>query len=500
MATYEITAPNGQKYEITAPEGATEQQILEYAQQQFSSQAAQEPPKKRSVTEELVRQLGLTARAGYEAFTAPATAVLEAGRGVYNLLAPESAQIPSFYQAQNAGLSAIGLPQPENLTERAVQAGTQSMLGTAGLARMAPNVPAFASNLSQQIPASAVAGLTSQPAAEITKEFTGSDLAATLAGVGVGAITASGTAKTISAIESGKTPLYTIDQIKQRASQSYRQMDEAGIAIKPLSAKNMVNNIRQRLDDANMIQGTDQAKELNARLNQIDTIIGDTRVDFNKMEKIRGIINDLRMSKDADIRRLGGVALGEVDNYITSLTGKDLIAGQKSVGEAVKAVVSARKDWRNASRATVLEDALDVASAKALDPKASESELIRRGFINIAADKNKMNMFNTQEQNIIKSVAKGGSLDGLLTFASQFSPLRSKLAAAGGAVAYTQSPVLAGTVAGGGLAADITQGLLRRRAAEQAVRQIASGVAPTRAAAGSVPGLFTGIFGPYTEQ
>jgi hypothetical protein len=466
------------------------------AQEQEEAQTAEQP----GFVGQLGRQLGLTGRALYETFTAPATAVLEAGRGAYNLLAPESAQMPSFYQAQSAGLSALGLPEPATRTERAVQAGVQSMAGAAGLARFAPTVPALSSNLAQQIPAAGVAGATAQPTSEVVSEFTGSPVAGILAGIGMGAITAGGTAKVISAIEAGKTPLLSIEQIKQRASQSYRKMDEAGISIKPLSAKNMVSKVRQSLDDANMVQGTDQAKELNARLAQIDNIIGETRVDFNKLEKIRGIINDLRLSRDPDTRRLGSIALGEVDNYITSLAPKDLIAGQKNVGAAIKDVVSARKDWRNASRASALEDALDTAAIKALDPKASESELIRRGFINLANDKNRMKLFTKQEQNIIQSVAKGGSTDKILTFAAQFSPLRSKLAAAGGAVAYTQSPALAGTVAGGGLAADIAQGLLRRRAAEQAVRQIASGVTPPTAASGTVPGLFTGIFGPYTEQ
>lgn len=36
MATYEITAPDGSTYEVTAPDDATEQQVMAYAQQNFS--------------------------------------------------------------------------------------------------------------------------------------------------------------------------------------------------------------------------------------------------------------------------------------------------------------------------------------------------------------------------------------------------------------------------------------------------------------------------------
>jgi len=246
-----------------------------------------------------------------------------------------------------------------------------------------------------------------------------------------------------------------------------------------------------------MVPGTAQADSVNATLNKVNTIISQQPqgVSFTALEKIRSTLNDLRMSKDADISRLGGIAVSRVDDYISNLTGKDIIAGKAGLDDAVKNVMSARKDWRNASRASVLDDALNTAEAKTLDPKASESELIRRGFINIAANKDKMNLFNKTEQNIIKSVAQGGTLDPVLTLAAQFSPLRSKLAAAGGAYAFTQAPVATTAVAGTGLTADLLQGALRRRAAQQAVKQIASGAQAPAPNLGYV-GLLTGGLNP----
>jgi hypothetical protein len=268
-------------------------------------------------------------------------------------------------------------------------------------------------------------------------------------------------------------------EVKQRASKSYQAMDDAGVVLKPTSTQGMLTDIKTALDDARMVKGTAQATELNARIAQVQSMIDKNGVSFTAFEKMRGIFNDLKTSKDPDIRRLGGIAVNKIDNYISNVNGKDLIAGQGGIDKAVASVVSARKDWRNASRASILDDALNVAEARALDPKASESELIRRGFINIAADKNKMNAFTKNEQNIIKSVAKGGSLDPLLSSLARFSPLRSQLVTAGAIPAYTQMPATTMAVLGGGLAADVGQGMLRSRAAQQAVRQIASGAVPT---------------------
>jgi hypothetical protein len=467
----------------------------------LQTQEPQQPaPQKRSMVDELGRQIGLTGRAAYEAFTSPALAVLEAGRGAYNLgaqaLGSES-RIPSFAQAQSQMLGKV-LPTPETTTERAVQAGTQAMASTAGLAKLAPSVPALASDMARQIPSAAVAGLVSQPVAEKVKDITGSDLAALVAGVGFGTVGAATTGKVLSATAPGKAPLFTMEEVKKRASDSYNKMDSQGVSIQPKSTLNLVDDIKVALDtEGRMIPATDQANSVNATLAQVTKIINQQPqgVSFTALEKIRSTLNDLRMSSDADISRLGGIAVSKVDDYISNLSGKDILSGKAGLDAAVKNVMSARKDWRNASRASVLDDALNVAEAKKLDPKASESELIRRGFINIAANKDKMNLFNKTEQNIIKSVAQGGTLDPVLTLAAQFSPLRSKLAAAGGAYAFTQAPMATTAVAGTGLTADLLQGALRRRAAQQAVKQIASGAQAPAPNLGYV-GLLTGGLNP----
>lgn len=485
------------------PDGTTKDQVLaKYnAMSGKSAAPAAQEPKQRSIPDEIARQVGLTGRAAYEAFTSPATMVLEAVRGGVNLGAEalgSDYRMASPAAAQSQMLSKV-LPTPENATERAVQAGTQAMVSTAGMAKLAPQVPALAADMARQIPTAAIAGTAAQPAAEVVKDFTGSDLAATIAGIGVGAITAAGAGKAMSALETGKKPIYTMQEVKDRATQSYAAMDDAGVTIKPTSVKGLVNNIKQGLTDARMVAGSDSAKEVMASLNQVNKMIGNKEVSFAALDKMRQTLNDLKANPNKDISRLGSVAIEKVDDYISNLSGKDIIAGKDGIDKAVSSVMSARKDWRNASRASVLDDALNVAEAKALDPKASESELIRRGFINIYSNKDKMKLFNKTEQNIIKSVAKGGPLDPLLSVAARFSPLRSQLAAAGAGYGVTQYPITAASIAGGGLAADVLQGALRKRAAQSAVKQIASGAeapAPNLA----YRGLLSGVLNPPQGQ
>lgn len=458
-----------------------------------------EAPKQRSLLDELGRQVGLTARAGYEAFTSPATMALEAVRGGVNLGAQalgSDYRMASPAAAQSQMLSNV-LPTPENATERAVQAGTQAMASTAGMAKLAPNVPALAQDLIRQVPTAAASGLVAQPTAEVVKEVTGSDTAATIAGILSGTVAAAAVGK---GIDYKYRPRETIAQVKDKAAQSYAAVDEAGITLKPDSVQGMFKNIGAALDDARMVPGTDSAKEVTARLTEMARVVGDSpSLPFSSLDKMRAMLNDLKGSKDADVRRLGGVAVAKIDDYISNVTGKDIVAGKDGIDKAVKDIMSARKDWRNASKAQTLEDALNVAEAKALDPKASESELIRRGMINIAANKDKMRLFTTAEQNIIKSVAKGGPFDKILSMVARFSPLRSQLAAAGGAAVYTQSPTAALTMSGAGLSADLLQSYLRKQAATRGIQEIAAGATP-RAPNLAYRGLLGGALNPPEGQ
>ena len=495
----DIELPNGVVIQ-DIPEGMTKGQIMAQAVRNglatpedfgFKTQPTaqpQQPAQQPSMKQELGRQAGLFGRAAYEGITAPATTVLEGLRSAYNLganVVGSPSRLPSVAQAQGQMLTKAGLPEPQGMLERAVQTGTQAMMGTGTVAALAPKVPALAANLAQQIPASGAAGLAAQPAAEVTKEALsgvlgeqGSDIAATIAAMGVGAKVGQKVGGMVSTGEKAPT-LYTMEEVKQRATRSYNSLDSAGVYIKPKSALGMVDDIEKNLN-SNQYIPQNEPKVANT-LSKMRDIVGDRFVSFPKLEELRKMANNLRSDTDPNTRRLGNVMIDSVDNYITKLNGNDVFAGAGKLDEAVKNVMSARKDWRNQSRAEILQDALSTAEGKALDPRASESELIRRGFINIAANKNKMSLFDEAEQNVIKSVAKGGPQDKLLTGLGAFSPLRAKFVTGGimGAVGTQSLPIALG-MAGAGLTADKLQSVLRRRAAELAVKQIASGASPSQ--------------------
>ena len=477
MATYVVTAPDGKEYEITAPEGASQEEVLAYAQRNFAQAAKPE----RSMLQEAGRQIGLTARAGITGLTSiPAMMADPVAAAINQAAGRKVMDLPS--QGIQKLMTAAGLPAPEGALESAVQTGAAAMAGVpaqAGLAAGKEVLKPLTQNLLQQTAAAGAGGMAAQAASDVVREATESPLAGVIAGLAAGGLAGSLAAKGATAASTERAPLVTLEEIKRRAQQAYSSVEQQGVSIKPKSVLDNFNEIEGKLIKENFNPKLDTHKPVAQVLEQVRDMVGSQRVSFTKLEQMRSALNELKNSKEAATRKYAGQAVAELDAYVANLTGKDIITGKENVGAAIKAVQSARKDWRNLSRATVLEDALNVAEARALDPKASEGELIRRQLINLASNKDKMRVFNERERNAIKSVASGPAADPLLSLLARFNPERSQLVTAGTAFAAGTNPAAAAAVSGAGYAADKLQGLLRGRAANQLLSDIAQGALPT---------------------
>lgn len=469
MPTFIVTAPDGKEYEITAPEGATQEQVLQYAQANFSRMAPkQEEPGLRS---KILRQVGLATRAGITGVAAVPAMLAEPFA--------MAAGVPNQMGRLQSALTQLGLPEPATGLERAVQAGTSAMVGVPTQAALAGGSALLAplrQNLGTQVAVAAPAGTAAQAAGEQVTEMTESPVAGLVAGFLAGTAAGKGAARGVSATTDRRPPSMTLDEIKQRAQQQYRVMQDQGVAVKPQSVLSAFDDIEANLRKSGFDPAVvDTHKPVFQQLQSLRNAVGTQRVPFERLEKMRGQLTDLRSSGDAATRKFAGQAVAELDNYIASLSPRDIMAQKGSVDEAVKAVANARQDWRNMSKASILEDALNTAEAKALDPKASEGEILRRQLINLASNKNKMRQFSEPEQAAIRKAAKGGSLDPILSFAARFNPERSQLVAAGTVGAGMANPALGVGVGLGGFAADKALGALRRQAAERLVRDVASG-------------------------
>lgn len=441
----------------------------------------QTQPQAPTFTDQLGRQAGLATRAIVTGLSSPANAVFDFGSAVFNVGAnllgsPNRMRYAS--QEQQKGLTALGLPEPQTGMEKAAQVGMQALTTAGGMAAVAPKT-IFGADLVRQLPAATAAPMVAQPVAETTKEITGSDLAAMIAALGVSGVVGKTTGDVAGRFATGKQPQVTMADVQQKASRAYTKVSDQGIELSNQNATSLVDKIRNKLDSADFVP--ENAVPVANILKKYESIAQRGNVSFDNVEQMRRLANGLKGDPDKNVRRLANEMITAIDDHVATLSPNDVIAGKGGIDVAVKTIMEARKDFRNLSRASTLENILNVAEAKALNPSASESELIRQGFINLASNKNKMALFSKDEQNAIKAVAKGSSIDPLLTLMAKFNPQRSQLVT-GGAVGFgVSSPETlqySVPIAVGGYGADKLQALLRKQAADKAIGGLLTGKTP----------------------
>lgn len=196
MAKYQITGPDGKAFEVTAPDGASEQDVLAYAQRSFKMAAAPKPTKPfgqdlGDAIADVPRQAVLTAR--YVAEGLGDTFDTFVGNPLRTLAAPVLGNKPTA-RTGAALADAVGLPQPRTSTERIVGdasrlvAGGAGMLGAAGKAAQGLTGTAqaaarmLAANPAQQLGSAGAAGL----AGGYTRETGGGDAAQLVASLAAG--------------------------------------------------------------------------------------------------------------------------------------------------------------------------------------------------------------------------------------------------------------------------------------------------------------------------
>ena len=435
-----------------------------------------EQPEESSMLGEIGRQVGLTARGAITGLTALPGMVADAPVTIANQF---GANLPLPSEAQQQLMTRAGLPEPQNQMERAVQAGVGAMTGVGAEAALAKSIGTQAlAPLTQQLGSQTAAAGIAAPIATVVSEDVGqqteSSVASIAAGIAAGVLSGGAAAKAIKMGQPIPTPI-TIQEVKNQGTEGFNAVAQAGITVKPLSALGIVSKMRKDLDEFNFNPELDNHKPIATLLKQYERQIGQQRVKFVTLEQMRRAANQMKTSNDPVTKLLAGSLVNSMDTALSRIKPTDVITGGQDVKGALKTLVEARANWKVSSRAQILEDVLDIANKKADDPKASESELIRRGLISLSTSKKRMALFNTEEQKAIRQAANSGAKDALLSFVARFNPQRSQLIAAGTGGAFFIDPVSALLVAGTGYGADKMQTAMRTKKTQELITGMLSG-------------------------
>lgn len=265
MPAYQVTSPDGKTFEITAPDGASQEQVLAYAQAQWASVPAEKPAavKAGASLNEIPRQLGLTARYGLEGVPQALELFTEPLR---KYVTDPLAQAVTGTKQHGRSLSGmgvdmadrLGLPKPQGANERVIGDASRLVAGAGGigaLGKVAAASPGmlgqagkmFSQNMGQQAISAGAAG----GAAGASREAGGTPGQQAIAGLAAGVLAPtaigaikSGSMKAASAIRNEFAPR-AMDAVDNQINLTLRRsgVDWAGIDERTRQA--VRNDVRQ---------------------------------------------------------------------------------------------------------------------------------------------------------------------------------------------------------------------------------------------------------------
>lgn len=443
MPTYEITIPGSGTYEVKSDRNLTDTEAYNYALSQAQP---------RGAVEQFVRGAGLAARGAAPVATgaalgaplgppgmlagALALPAAELATQAANVVLPQQYQIPSPASAVENLLTRIGLPVPETMGERAIQAGGGALGGTAAQLATLPSVAktattelgrAVASQLAQQPGRQLAASVPAGMASQVVGEETGVPVLGTIAGMAASAPFAIGVKPT----QVEQIP--SISQLKQLSSRLYKMSEDAGVVYKPEAFQNFVGGL-----DLEAGAKTGVFKGYSKREHQgITNVLADMKDELSKpqtlesLDSLRQSVLSVSMKQGANPQEkmIAGKIIDRIDKFIENTSGKMLV---KDDPKAIESLKEARALWKQAKKAEVLDDIFESAEIRQARYSQSGFENALRGkLITLADNPALMRSFSKTEQDAIKAAAKGGNVQNFLRWAGKLTP-GSVVAGAGG--------------------------------------------------------------------
>jgi len=477
------------------------------------AQQAQSTNQEPTALDKFGRAVGLTARAGLKGITALPLAVgdvLAQAQNAANALTGRESRVAIPSQSFNAQLTDVGLPEPKAGVETYSSMGAEAMAGgglpkvgisKVGIDAVETTARQQATRAASNLLASGVAGAVTPAVADSVTSTFDNPLVGLAAGIATGTIVGSGTGKLAFNVTSPRNTPVTIEDVRKAASRSYKQMEDAGAAVRTDSVQNkLFSNIQRSLSELNFNPKVVEAhRPIAQQLENAQSVLNKPFVSFATLEQLRGEMSSLSTGGDTTAKMARSV-VNDIDAYMSKLSPKDTLAlGGGTAQDALKNLKDARTGWRNQARAQVLQDILENAQLRAEGSFASKGEKIQQGLLNLATNPEKLSMFSSTEQNIIKAATKTDDIEKILMGLGRLNPQRGTFqqAMAGTAAYNLDNPQgqAVTALAAGGFAADKALGAVRQRELKGIIDQIASGNLQAPKEGFAVPGLFGAAMG-----
>lgn len=281
---------------------------------------------------------------------------------------------------------------------------------------------------------------------------------ATMAGRGAQSVT--GASRRMYDIATGQKTA-TTESLKAAADASYRKADASGITFTPNSYSSLVDDMTATLKDEGF--DPDLSDRIAKAVNVMEKRRGEPQ-SLTELDNVRKIVSQLKADPDANTRRLAGVMVDKIDDFVTKSGSNAISSGSP---EGITALNEGRAMWARMSKSNTIEDILGNVDLS----KADAADALQSQFASLAKNKAKMRRFSTEEQAAIREIGEGKATPSALNALSKLAPgvdLKGLLiggALAGSAYANQVPPELALALGAVGLGARGTRNILARQKA-----------------------------------
>lgn len=396
MPVFEITSPEGKVFEVTAPDGATEQEVLSYAQQNMAG-AAQPEPESPSILKDVAKSIPSGfARGAAGAVMALPNLINAAvagpqllGIGIKDTIEGNpTTKDPEIWQPYHSSEDVLQmLPDPLKPHDPETLAGgaTQLVTGLAGGAAAVKGLKAAAPNM-KALAADTSSGKPTPP------------------------------------------PQATSDDIRAMAGEAYRNAESKGGVLTPQFTKKFITEVQA------VVPQTKAGKLLGA-----DTPVAKL---VKRMNKLKGKPLTLREAQEID-EFLGD----KIDEFtqlgVVNKQGRKLLDVQSTlrrmIDDAAEADVAGGKDGfeflkegrRLWSQSAKLRDVEKIITRAEMTNNPATA--LKTGFRSLYNNPSRMRGFSADEKEMVRKAAESGAISDLLhTFGSKLTPIITTATGTGG--------------------------------------------------------------------
>jgi hypothetical protein len=192
----------------------------------------------------------------------------------------------------------------------------------------------------------------------------------------------------------------------------FNKAKESGVELNPEYFGNMMKSVGSDLRELGYDSRT--MPKVAVALDQMQN--KEIPKDFQELSVLRKFIRNAQRSKEPDEKMVATRLKSEFDDYIANMPESSIIGGNK---EGLADWKKARDTYTKLSKSEVFEDMLDKAEIR--DSKLSTEQYLHNKLLQLSEDDRRMRLFTPEEQDAIRSAAKGTGMQNFLAQAGKYS-------------------------------------------------------------------------------